>query len=34
MPEEENIHDIEVDVEEGMISESKKDDDSQITLDF
>ena len=34
LPEEENIHEIEVDVEEGMSSESKKDDDTQITLDF
>ena len=34
MPPEEDINDIDVDVDEEVISESKKGDDPQITLDF
>ena len=35
IPEDEDIHDIEVDLEEDeAISEEQKGDDSQITLDF
>ena len=34
MPLEEDINDIDVDVDEEVISESKKGDDPQITLDF